>query len=354
MNSAKQPPSSQGETMFAIFYSPWKKYATFSGRASKAESFIFFLTLIVAWATILINLDFESTRIVRWLWFLATLTPTIALQTRRLHDFGMSGKWLLPGWLFVAFIIALINNGKINVFNNFDSIAPILIDVFFFVSFFLGNILIFTFLFRDGQAGDNKYGARPKSAILPSKRPAPTPPSESPAPTLRNESPKPTQSSGSPWGLLGGLLVLILKLRQNKFGNIERTIPPRPPTIKTPSNSPTPPPNGRDLAQMLRNKIEISDNPVIADSNVSNGSEILEAVADNPVVAAAANPVAAVVDNPVIADSNVLNGTDVLNGTGIFEIPATTVAIAIACIFAITTFGCIIFFIVKKAKQNEH
>lgn len=72
----------------------WKKYATFSGRASRTEllwpMLVNLLALIVA---VLARHDVVS--IVVGLYALAVFVPTIALGARRLHDINRSGWWQL-------------------------------------------------------------------------------------------------------------------------------------------------------------------------------------------------------------------------------------------------------------------
>lgn len=86
----------------------WKKYATFSGRASRSE--YWWWTLVAAVVGFAINLlgggatidpstgmpagGSPFGMILAFLWFAATVIPSIALIIRRLHDVNMSG-WLL-------------------------------------------------------------------------------------------------------------------------------------------------------------------------------------------------------------------------------------------------------------------
>lgn len=72
----------------------WKKYATFSGRASRTEllwpMLVNLLMLVVA---VLARHDVVS--LVVGLYALAAFVPTIALGARRLHDINRSGWWQL-------------------------------------------------------------------------------------------------------------------------------------------------------------------------------------------------------------------------------------------------------------------
>lgn len=100
----------------------WKKYATFSGRASRSEywwwflwAFIigFVLTIVgglIAFATgdysatsqasstgahASFNTNSPIASVILGVWYLAILVPTIAIQVRRLHDANFRGWWVL-------------------------------------------------------------------------------------------------------------------------------------------------------------------------------------------------------------------------------------------------------------------
>ena len=112
-----------------------KKYATFSGRAQRAEYWYFFLFYILTF----IGLSFihgitgtfseeAGIGLLGGLYSLAILIPSLAVGVRRLHDTGRSGWWLLVG------IIPLI-----------------------------GAIVLLIFFVQDSVPGDNLYGSNPKA-----------------------------------------------------------------------------------------------------------------------------------------------------------------------------------------------
>lgn len=112
-----------------------KKYATFSGRAQRAEYWYFFLFYILTF----IGLSFidgitgtfseeAGIGLLSGLYSLAILIPSLAVGVRRLHDTGRSGWWLLVG------IIPLI-----------------------------GAIVLLMFFLQDSVPGDNLYGSNPKA-----------------------------------------------------------------------------------------------------------------------------------------------------------------------------------------------
>jgi len=108
------------------YLGPFKKFATFSGRASRKEYWMFFLCNMIAYIVLgfiagaagLISADGTD-----WLvniYAIVTLLPSLACGVRRMHDGGHSGWWI---------ILPLVN-------------------------------LIFAL--QDSQPGDNKYGPNPK------------------------------------------------------------------------------------------------------------------------------------------------------------------------------------------------
>lgn len=113
-----------------------KKYATFSGRAQRAEYWYFFLFYILIFIGLSIidgitgSFSGESGMgLLGGLMSLALLIPSIAVGVRRLHDTGRSGWWLL---------IALI---------------PL-----------VGAIVLIVFTVQDSEAGTNAYGPNPKTS----------------------------------------------------------------------------------------------------------------------------------------------------------------------------------------------
>ncbi len=113
-----------------------QKYAVFSGRARRAEYWMFALVnFLVSIALAIVDVVLFGTTfgIVGALYSLAILIPGLAVSVRRLHDTNRSGWWLL---------IALI---------------PI-----------LGAIALLIFFVQDSDPGDNQYGSNPKSEAQPS------------------------------------------------------------------------------------------------------------------------------------------------------------------------------------------
>ena len=119
------------------YFLAWKKYAVFSGRATRKEHWMFFLGNIII---ILVLAVIEGTAgiapeteqsVLGALYGLAILIPSYAVAARRMHDTGRSGWWLLL------------------------MLVPI------------AGFLVIVFLVSDSQPGDNEYGPNPKLSVEP-------------------------------------------------------------------------------------------------------------------------------------------------------------------------------------------
>jgi len=110
-----------------------KKYATFSGRAQRAEYWYFALFNIII-SFVLVGIDTVlgfggdmGMGVLSGIYSLAVLLPSLAVGVRRLHDIERSGWWLLIGFI------------------------PL-----------IGFIVLIIWFVKDSQAGENKYGPNPK------------------------------------------------------------------------------------------------------------------------------------------------------------------------------------------------
>lgn len=110
------------------------KYATFSGRAQRAEYWYFLLFYILIYIGLSVidrALGMYSQEgqigLLGGLFSLATLIPSLAVAVRRLHDTGRTGWWLLLGFI------------------------PL-----------IGAIVLIVFMVLDSDPGTNEYGPNPK------------------------------------------------------------------------------------------------------------------------------------------------------------------------------------------------
>lgn len=110
-----------GATVGQAFFRFWKKYAMFKGRASRSE--LWWMALVGFTIELVLTLldlaltggnweaatDFAGVGGVASLaWGIATVVPTITLQTRRLHDIGRSGWWQLIVLVPVVGLVVLV------------------------------------------------------------------------------------------------------------------------------------------------------------------------------------------------------------------------------------------------------
>ncbi len=138
-----------------------KKYATFSGRATRSEYWFFILfNIIISFVLGFIDGFIgkagaeESIGIIGSIYSLAVLIPSLAVLARRLHDTNRSGWWMLIGLIpLVGWIILLV--------------------------------------FTVGDSGpDNKYGPNPKGMRTATATAAPAAPAAPSAPSASAAAPE--------------------------------------------------------------------------------------------------------------------------------------------------------------------
>ena len=140
-------------TIKGFFYTTFKKYFNFKGRASRAEFIWWHIYLIVislllgiALSNFLTNKQFEAFSSI---YGLLMLIPNLSLTVRRLHDSGNSG-WLLL-ICFVLFLLAAMGN-------IFFAFAYLLGSVISYISIVPLIYLYYLILFKAGDNESNKYG----------------------------------------------------------------------------------------------------------------------------------------------------------------------------------------------------
>lgn len=121
------------------FLNPMKKYATFSGRASRKEFWMFTAAIIAIYivsaiigailGAISIYLEIIIS-VLQGIFSLAIMIPTIAIGIRRLHDINKSG------WMYLLNIIP-----------------------------FVGGIIVLIFMCLPGTVGPNRFGNDPHGPL---------------------------------------------------------------------------------------------------------------------------------------------------------------------------------------------
>ena len=168
----------------------FRKYFDFTGRARRSEYWwfvLFYMLVSMAWiflSTFFIFAGFEAFSANEGAMFTTILTsmafmivpilifiiPYYAAQTRRLHDSGHSGWWIVASFVvslvYLGVYIALMKP----VFNfesgpNFsENLSPtllVLVSILSIISMVL-SIVILVFTILDSERGENKYGPSPK------------------------------------------------------------------------------------------------------------------------------------------------------------------------------------------------
>ncbi|MFP4274241.1 MAG: DUF805 domain-containing protein [Paracoccaceae bacterium] len=161
----------------------FRKYATFSGRASRPEYWWFFLFLVLgSAASSAIDAALFGTRVVETgpgmtqvqtrgplnpIFTLGTLIPALAVGWRRMHDTGRSGLFLLYPFIvtlglgsFIGFVAGFepLLSGDISAL--VTGVSGLVIAVAMIV-LILSPLLVIWWLTRPSQPGANRFGPAP-------------------------------------------------------------------------------------------------------------------------------------------------------------------------------------------------
>ncbi len=112
------------------FTDAFKKYAEFSGRATRTQYWMFILIYMIVYVVLAVIDGFVlGFPILSGILSLAAIIPSLSLAARRLHDIGRTGWWLLI------------------------SLVPL-----------VGVVVLLVFFIMD-SVEDNEYGPNPKAAL---------------------------------------------------------------------------------------------------------------------------------------------------------------------------------------------
>ncbi|WP_418991313.1 DUF805 domain-containing protein [Alistipes sp.] len=145
-----------------------KNYVNFSGRARRAEYwyFVLFSVIFAIAAMILDKIVFGKPNSVFYaLWGLFIFLPGLAVQVRRLHDTGHSGKMLL--WFLIAeivWMVLLVVTGLSFLMSagaGSPSILFLIIAILGGLGIFVWGIFFLVWYCTAGDKGENKYGPDP-------------------------------------------------------------------------------------------------------------------------------------------------------------------------------------------------
>lgn len=170
----------------------WSKYADFTGRARRSEYWWFCLftllvmllpLIVVIVSAVGIGLDVSEDNYTSFSgWYLALilsiivlmiialifLVPSLAVTTRRLHDTGRSGWWIVVSYAF-SVISSFLQGFIMDPFLSADAgslsaaskVSIAVWGVIYLINLGL-SITVFVFTLLDSHRGENKYGPSPK------------------------------------------------------------------------------------------------------------------------------------------------------------------------------------------------
>lgn len=148
------------------FVKALRQYADFSGRAQRAEFWMYTLVVVVIAVALAVvdesvlgygvetsqPLPIGGQGPLGWLFGFATLIPTVAVTARRLHDIDRSGWWQL-----------LTAPGVVVTLPWQQSMVTFIVLAITLIVGILGGIILLLMLIADGAAASNQWGANPKS-----------------------------------------------------------------------------------------------------------------------------------------------------------------------------------------------
>ena len=131
----------------------FRNYAAFGGRATRAEYWWWMLFTVVGFPVLIViggaianATGFGGIRLLIPLFALATLLPTLAITSRRLHDIGKSGWWQLA-WHTAWVLTQVLAAG--------DPLLPPAVTL-------CVGIWAIIWLAKPGQPGANDFGPDPR------------------------------------------------------------------------------------------------------------------------------------------------------------------------------------------------
>ena len=139
---------------------PLKRYATFSGRAPRAEYWWFYLlTIVVGTPLRLIDKGLGTSQVFSAIFNLAVFLPFLALTVRRLHDTNRSGGWLLAAIALIAVLVAVVIgvSGSVEQDSLYGSVGAGIAGLLMVAI----GVTFLIFMVLPGTEGPNDYGPDP-------------------------------------------------------------------------------------------------------------------------------------------------------------------------------------------------
>lgn len=139
----------------------FKKYATFQGRANRAEYWWFFLFNLLA-SIVLSSISFGIPFVsLGTAYSIISLFPNMAVGVRRMHDTNHSGWWYVPLGILPAFPFLLVMLAFLQLVP-FVNMGLIIVSMFYIgLAILVFAVISFVFTLLPGTKGENRYGKVP-------------------------------------------------------------------------------------------------------------------------------------------------------------------------------------------------
>ncbi len=139
----------------------WMKYADFKGRARRSEYWWWcLLCFIICTVTRFIDQILSLGHIVTMIAWLILVIPSMAVGTRRLHDTGRSGWWIVAEFVMAVIMWIMVFSVESLVYYS-SAIWIILYYIVVLLTFFVCFVILY-FSVLDSHKGENQYGPSPK------------------------------------------------------------------------------------------------------------------------------------------------------------------------------------------------
>ena len=139
----------------------WKKFSDFTGRARRSEYWWWCLLIhIIFTVTSFIGRILSLGDIVTIIAWLILVIPSMAVGTRRLHDTGRSGWWIVAEYVMAVIMWIMVFSVESLVY--YSSAIWVIFYYIFLLLFLFVYIVVFYFSVLDSHKGENQYGPSPK------------------------------------------------------------------------------------------------------------------------------------------------------------------------------------------------
>ncbi|MFZ9267631.1 MAG: DUF805 domain-containing protein [Candidatus Limnocylindrus sp.] len=146
--------------IFTAVKTVYSKYATFSGRASRAEYWYFILFTIISGAALSVIDDTLASA-----FSIANFVPNIAVAVRRLHDTNRSGKLVIALTLVgIALLFIIVVSFAVGLSGAISGVSDAATggSIGFFVGIALFVVLAIYWIYlmsKRGDEGPNRFGS---------------------------------------------------------------------------------------------------------------------------------------------------------------------------------------------------